>query len=216
MFNSFKQSIFSGLKEKLPGATAHQLMLPTHRETTFRFPEFTSAPVKSAVLMLFYPADDGSINFPLIQRPTYNGAHSGQISLPGGKHEKNDPHLIHTALRETHEEIGIHPDSIEIAGCLTDLYIAVSNFIVTPVIGFSDIRPEFVLDPKEVELVIETPLSALFDSNCRKHGTVIAGGKFKIQTPYFEIDHKIVWGATAMMLSELCMVMELSGLLKAN
>jgi len=214
MFNSFKQRIVDGLKEKLPGASAHQIMLPTHRDNTFRFPKFTAAPVKSAVLLLFYPADDGIIKFPLIQRPTYNGAHSGQISLPGGKHEENDHDLIHTALREAHEEIGIEPASVEIAGCLTDLYIAVSNFIVTPVIGFSEKKPAFSIDPNEVEIVIETNLSSLFDPYCRKHGTVMASGKFKIQTPYFEIENKIVWGATAMMLSELCMVSEFSGLLK--
>ncbi|MDZ7607044.1 MAG: hypothetical protein U5K79_15975 [Cyclobacteriaceae bacterium] len=104
--------------------------------------------------------------------------------------------------------------SVEIGGCLTDLYIAVSNYLVTPVIGFAEKKPQFLIDPYEVEAVIETDLSALFDPFCRKHGTVIASGKFKIQTPYFEIDNKIVWGATAMMLSELCMVAEFSGLLK--
>jgi len=214
MFNSFKQGIIEGLKERLPGTVAHQMMLPTHRDSNFRFPEFTAPPVKSAVLLLFYPDDDGTIKFPLIQRPTYNGAHSGQISLPGGKHEENDRDLIYTALRETHEEIGIIPEHVEVAGCLTDLYISVSNFIVTPVIGFADKKPQFSIDPNEVDAVIETGLSALFDPYCRKHGTVIAGGKFKIQTPYFEIENKIIWGATAMMLSELCMITEFSGLLK--
>lgn len=214
MFSLFKRGIIEGIKEKLPGAVAHQLMLPTHRDSTFRFPEFTEAPVKSAVLLLFYPADNGIIKFPLIQRPIYNGVHSGQISLPGGKHEENDPDIIHTALRETHEEIGISPDSVEIGGCLTDLYIAVSNFIVTPVIGFVDKKPQFSIDPNEVAAVIETDLSAVFDPNCRKSGTVVSGGKFKIQTPYFEIENNIIWGATAMMLSELCMVAEFSGLIK--
>jgi 8-oxo-dGTP pyrophosphatase MutT (NUDIX family) len=214
MYSSFKRGIIERIKEKLPGALAHQIMLPTHRDSTFRFPEFTEAPVRSAVLLLFYPADDGIVKFPLIQRPTYSGAHSGQISLPGGKHEENDRDLIHTALREAQEEIGISPESVEIGGCLTDLYIAVSNYIVTPVIGFSEKKPDFFIDPYEVEAVIETDLSALFDPYCRKSGTVIAGGKFKIQTPYFEIDQKIIWGATAMMLSELCMVAEYSGLIK--
>ncbi|MDZ7607043.1 MAG: CoA pyrophosphatase [Cyclobacteriaceae bacterium] len=110
MFSSFKKGIIEGIKEKLPGALAHQIMLPTHRDNTFRFPEFTGEPVKSAVLLLFYPGDDGIVKFPLIQRPTYSGAHSAQISLPGGKHEENDRDLIHTALREAHEEIGIDPE----------------------------------------------------------------------------------------------------------
>ncbi len=214
MFNSFKRSIIDGIREKLPGALAHQIMLPTHRDSSFRFPEFTQGPVKSAVLLLFYPSDDGIIKFPLIQRSTYNGAHSGQISLPGGKQEENDADLIYTALRETHEEIGVAPGSVEIGGCLTDLYIAVSNFIVTPVIGFAEKKPVFSIDPSEVEAVFETDLSVLFNPSCRKHGTVLAGGKYEIQTPYFEIDNKIIWGATAMMLSELCLVAEYSGLVK--
>jgi 8-oxo-dGTP pyrophosphatase MutT (NUDIX family) len=208
MFQSFKKNITEGLSGALPGAKAHNLMYPTQRDSTFRFPVFDRPPVRSAVLILFYPDSGGRIRFPLIQRPTYNGAHSGQIGLPGGKSEEHDRDLVHTALREAQEEIGINPASVEVAGSLSELHIAVSNFLVTPVIGFTNRRPAFVLDPAEVEAIIETEISTLTDASCRRHGTVVTGGKYEIQTPYFEIENKVVWGATAMMLSELCMIIE--------
>jgi len=210
MFNSLRKDLIEGLKERLPGPAAHDLMYPTHRDSSFRLPEFVDPPVKSAVLLLFYQDEAGDIKFPLIQRPNYNGAHSGQISLPGGKYEDKDQTLIQTALRETHEEIGIDPATVEVVGCLTDLHITVSNYLVTPVIGFTEKKPDYIIDPKEVDAVIEADLAVLLDPSCRKHGTVIAGGKFKIQAPYFEIEQKIVWGATAMMLNELCMLLSLS------
>lgn len=210
MAQQLKHILTDALKKELPGARAHNIMLPTAREDTFRFPRFEMPPMKSAVLLLFY-RDEECIKFPLIQRPTYDGAHSGQIGLPGGKQEKSDADLIQTALREAQEEIGIEPNLVEIVGCLSDLHIAVSNFIVTPVIGFIEKKPEYSIDPLEVESLIETDLSCLFQPSYRKHGTVLARGKFKIQTPYFDIGNKIVWGATAMMLSELVVVLSESG-----
>lgn len=210
MAQHLKHILTDALKKDLPGARAHNLMLPTAREDSFRFPVFEVPPQKSAVLFLFY-LDEESIKFPLIQRPTYDGAHSGQIGLPGGKQEKTDVDLIQTALREAREEIGIEPNLVEIVGCLSNLHIAVSNFVVTPVIGFVEKKPDYSIDPVEVESLIETDLSCLFHPSYRKQGTVLARGKFKIQTPYFDIDNKIVWGATAMMLSELVVILSESG-----
>jgi len=210
MAQHLKHILTDALKKELPGARAHNLMLPTAREDSFRFPVFEVPPQKSAVLFLFY-LDEESIKFPLIQRPTYDGAHSGQIGLPGGKQEKTDADLIQTALREAREEIGIEPNLVEIVGCLSNLHIAVSNFVVTPVIGFVEKKPDYSIDPVEVESLIETDLSCLFHPSHRKQGTVLARGKFKIQTPYFDIDNKIVWGATAMMLSELVVILSEAG-----
>ena len=150
MFDEFKEKIKNELAADLPGEQAHLLMMPTARDNKLVMPSYTTSPIPSAVLILFYKDDNGSIKFPLIQRPTYNGAHSGQIGLPGGKAEFNDANLIETAIRETHEEIGVQPELVNVIGKLSKLHITVSNFVVTPVVAYMEHRPKFVLDPKEV------------------------------------------------------------------
>ena len=113
-------------------------------------------------------------------------------------HEKG-----YLALREAEEEIGIDGSHVDVVGNLTDLFISVSNFIVTPVIGFMDKSPQFKPDPVEVETISEADLFDIISPLKRREGTILARGKYKIQTPYFTIDDRIVWGATAMMLSEI-------------
>ena len=208
MLEEFKEKLKVELCNGLPGNDAHCLMMPTARNDKFVFPAFNSKPIKSAVLVLFYMNESGRINFPLIQRPTYNGAHSAQVGFPGGKSEKTDRDLIHTALRESEEEIGIIPSNVEIVGKLSDLFISVSNFIVTPVVGFTREKPLFLPDPLEVEAVIEADIFDILDPGKIKRGTTLARGKYKIETPYFDIDNRIVWGATAMMLSELSAIIK--------
>jgi 8-oxo-dGTP pyrophosphatase MutT (NUDIX family) len=214
MFEKFKQRLKKELSCALPGEAAHQLMMPTVRAEKFVFPSFSTPPVQSAVLILFYTDRLGNIRFPLIQRPTYNGAHSGQVGLPGGKAEPADCDLVHTALRETEEEIGINASKIEVVGRLSELHIGVSNFIVTPVVGFLNSNPTFKLNRQEVEMVIEADVLDILTPEKRKDDTILVRGEFAIQTPYFEIENRIVWGATAMMLNELSMIITKTGLIK--
>jgi 8-oxo-dGTP pyrophosphatase MutT (NUDIX family) len=213
MFEEFKQKLKEELSCTLPGEAAHLVMMPTARDEKFVFPSFSTPPVKSAVLVLFYSDLFGHIRFPLIQRPTYNGAHSGQVGFPGGKAEPSDRDIIDTALRETEEEIGICAANVEVVGRLSDLHIGVSNFVVTPVVGFLRKDPVFILDKQEVEMVIEAELFDIINPMKRKEGTIMARGEFAIQTPYFEIENRIVWGATAMMLNELSLVVSKTGLI---
>lgn len=210
MLEKLKEKLRIELLNDLPGESAHNLMMPTIRDDNLTIPTNQPPPTKSAVLILFYQ-DDGHIKFPLIQRPTYNGAHSAQVSFPGGKSEKSDKNLIYTALREANEEIGIDPDRVEVVGNLSDLFIWVSNYMVTPVIAFAEKKPEFKKDDLEVDEIIETDLYDIIDLNKRKEGTILVRGKYKIQTPYFDIDNRIVWGATAMMLNELSVVIGKTG-----
>lgn len=212
MFEEFKEKLRIELSNDLPGESAHSMMTPTVRDDKLTIPTNQPPPTKSAVLILFYQDDNGHIKFPLIQRPAYNGAHSAQVSFPGGKSEKADRNLEHTALREAEEEIGINPGRVEVIGNLSDLFIWVSNFVVTPVIGFIDQKPEFKKDDLEVDSIIETDLYDIMKAEKRKEGTILARGKYKIQTPYFDIDNRVVWGATAMMLSELSMVIGKTGI----
>ena len=200
----------------LPGKKAQELMLPVARDRKIRLPEFIKPPVKSAVLILLYPNGDGAIRFPLIQRPDYDGAHSGQVSLPGGKIEESDHDLTETALRETEEEIGIRREAVDVIGNLTNLYITVSNFDVTPVIGFLDQKPSFSIDKNEVTEVIEADIRDLLLQKKRKEGIVYVRGRYKVHTPYFDIGGKMVWGATAMILSEFSELIKRTGIIAIN
>lgn len=197
----------SGLKNPLPGIDAHLAMSPRPINMARFNPERPKNHRKGAVLLLFYP-DQGEAFFPLIKRPVYEGVHSGQIALPGGKMEEEDPDLIHTALREASEEVGVNPDKVEVIGTMTELYIAPSNFLVTPVIGFSTLKPNFIPEEKEVERIIQTTVRHLTSPEVKKQKTLEISKSFRLDTPYFDIDQEVVWGATAMILGELLQILE--------
>ncbi len=204
----FKERLRIELSKELPGNVAHSMMMPTLRDDNLKMPSGNPPPLKSAVLILFYQDEHGHPRFPLIQRPSYDGAHSAQISFPGGKAEPSDQSLIFTALREAEEEIGVKKEYVEVVGKLSDLFIWVSNYMVTPIVGVANVRPEFIKDQKEVDAIIEADLYDIINPHKRKEGTIIVREKYKIQTPYFDIDNRVVWGATAMMLNELSMILD--------
>jgi len=190
------------LKLPLPGPEAHRLMMPEGSEKS-RFDEARMAKARlSSVLILLYEKD-GEVCIPLTQRHVYDGTHSGQISFPGGKWEQGDIDLIHTAKREAREEIGVTESDVKIIGQLSDLFIPPSNFRVSPFVSYVDKRPKFVLDAYEVKELIEVPVSHLLKASTVKETVIEFSSGFKLQTPYFDVDGRIVWGATAMMLSEL-------------
>ncbi|MDO9551797.1 CoA pyrophosphatase [Rhodonellum sp.] len=195
------------LKKPLPGKMGQGTMAPKPidaRRFSLNIPENHR---KGAVLMLFYQDGEGCL-VPFIKRPTYEGVHSGQIAFPGGKWELTDLNLGETALREAEEEIGVDRNKVELIGRLTDLYIPASNFMVSPFIGFTHEKPEFRPDPFEVERIITFPLSDLLDQKIRKMGSVNIDSGLKLETPYFDIDQEMVWGATAMILGEFMQLWE--------
>ncbi|MCK5169213.1 MAG: CoA pyrophosphatase, partial [Bacteroidales bacterium] len=149
---------------------------------------------------LLYQKDmDLYISF--IQRTEYNGPHSGQISFPGGKLEKRDKNIIETALRESHEEIGINTEKVNIIGQLTPLHIPISNFIVYPVIGMCEDTPTFKADINEVEKIIEIKLQDLINpNNCTSKE--FKYGDLSFVAPIYSPNKLTIWGATAMILSE--------------
>jgi 8-oxo-dGTP pyrophosphatase MutT (NUDIX family) len=190
------------LKAPLPGKLAQMNMSPFPVDMR-RFEQvLPESHRKSGVLILFYP-DNNNTFFPLIKRPEYVGYHSGQIALPGGKMEISDEDIIQTALREAEEEVGIDRSQVKVLGNLSDLYIPTSNFLVSPVVGFLDKRPEFLAEEKEVSRIIQTELQFLFRPEIRKQKILRLSQSMSLDTPYFDIDGEIVWGATAMILSEL-------------
>ena len=155
----------------------------------------------SAVLILFYPKNDKP-HLTLIKRAIDNTVHSGQISFPGGKVEKSDNSLIHTALREANEEVGIITDSVNIIGQLTKLYIPPSNFDVFPIIGATYETPKFTIN-HEVEKVLEVDIRELINPNNYTHKIIQHRNGNEIDVPCYFIQDEVVWGATAMIISEL-------------
>ncbi len=142
-----------------------------------------------------------------IQRPKDQGVHSGQLSFPGGKREMGES-LDQTALRETFEEIGVAPDQIEVLGELSEIYIPPSHFLVRPFIGAIKSLPELVLNPSEVEEVIIHPLDFFFQENIIAQKPIfIPKFNVSIDAPFFDIQGRTLWGATAMMVQEFRLMM---------
>jgi 8-oxo-dGTP pyrophosphatase MutT (NUDIX family) len=201
-FSDFSKQLTAQLQLPLPGYEAQFKMAREFRPHPIDT-EFYHAKAKlGAVLILFYPKEN-NIHTVLIQRPTYDGVHSGQVAFPGGKKDEGDTSLTETALREAHEEVGIDKNKIQVAGQLTHLYIPPSNFLVTPVVAFAESRPDFILQKEEVDEVIEVDLNMLCDESIinEKSITIMQGMKLKVKC--YDIFGRTVWGATAMMIAEL-------------
>ncbi|MCP9767672.1 CoA pyrophosphatase [Lacihabitans sp. LS3-19] len=160
---------------------------------------------QSAVLIAFYP-NEGKAHLPLILRPPYDGTHGGQMALPGGKMEFTDENLVRTALREAQEEIGVKAMDVNILGELTDVFIPVSNFIVKPIVGYLDYKPDFFPDQKEVEKIYEVSFSDFLNID-KKGIRNITVGKRQMEVPGFDIQSQWVWGATALIMNEIVEVM---------
>lgn len=151
---------------------------------------------------MLYPTTN-SANCVLIERPSYDGVHGGQISFPGGKMDATDPHLEYTARRECFEEINLPLEAGKLIGSLTDVYIPVSNFLVSPYVFSLDETPSLTPDEREVESIIEFDVLQLLDhSQIKTKDMKLGKGFIQKNVPYFDINGHVVWGATAMMLSE--------------
>jgi 8-oxo-dGTP pyrophosphatase MutT (NUDIX family) len=209
------QPTIEELKQKflqpLPGISSHQKMSPGHRVEEFSgSTDILPLPRKSAVLILLFP-DNGKLKTVFIKRSEYEGVHSGQISFPGGKYEQSDKTFEDTALRETNEEIGVAQDNIEIIGQLSDFYIPPSNFLVKVFVGYSNHKPQYIPDKKEVQSVVEVNIEELYDSRIITEKEFYSNFlKLKINAPAYSINGVEIWGATAMIVSELLDVLKLS------
>ncbi|WP_236688508.1 NUDIX hydrolase [Flavobacterium akiainvivens] len=186
---------------QLPAINAHLKMAPVERAKTLNKDYYSNNnPRNSSVLILCYPKNQQSC-FILIQRNTYTGIHSAQVSFPGGKQEANET-LEQTALREAYEEVGILPGGVNMIMSLSSIYIPPSNFLVYPFLGVINESPEFIPSPDEVERIIEVPLEKLLDDNSIINTTVMVSYRDNIMVPAFTFNNNIVWGATAMILAE--------------
>ncbi|UXX79332.1 CoA pyrophosphatase [Reichenbachiella carrageenanivorans] len=204
-WKNFTQALQLALRADPAGVEAQKEMAPLP-DISQRFDRESAKKARqSAVMILLYPID-GRIQFPLILRPQYPGVHSGQVALPGGKYEESDRDLIHTALREMQEEIGVSMEDVKVLGQLSELYVPPSNFNILPVVGVISQTPQFILEEKEVEELVVTDLEVLNDPSKRKQKQMTFYSGVKVDVPYFDIKDKIVWGATAMILSEFATI----------
>lgn len=203
LFTDFIKYIPKIVNQQLPAFTAHAKMAPFERLATLD-PDYykDNNPRRSAVMMLFYPKNDQA-HLILIKRNAYPGIHSSQISFPGGKAEPEDGSLAETAVRETFEEVGVAPADIDVVMPFTEIYIPPSNFLVAPFLGLSMNEPIFKPNPDEVVELIELSLDVFLDDSIVVQTEMQTSYSQMINVPAFKVDEHIVWGATAMILSEL-------------
>ncbi len=205
--DDFIQTLADRLQQPLPGQDAQFKMAHAARRTAVSTPPDAR---QAGVLALFYPKDK-EWHLVFIERDSSNpnDRHGGQISFPGGKYEVGDETPANTALREAQEEIGVDPAKIEILGALTNLYIPVSNFQANPFVGFTSETPNFVPQEREVRSILEVPFSLLQQPDIIQYIDLqLAQNMTLREVPHFNLFGKVVWGATAMMLSELLEVIQ--------
>lgn len=192
------------LAETLPGIEAQMRFAPAPPRAGWKAGHFPEDARMAAALLLVYPGDDGPA-IPLTVRASGLARHAGQISLPGGASDPGET-LAQTALRESHEEIGVDPASVVVLGELTPVHVLVSGFTLHPVVGVTHARPHFVAAAGEVEQIIEVSLSSLRDASHIRRSTRVREG-VAVEYPYFDLFGHQVWGATAMVLGEfICLI----------
>jgi 8-oxo-dGTP pyrophosphatase MutT (NUDIX family) len=191
------------LQLSLPGSLAHEALkaMPVGTRLSFKHQD---SPRPGSVLILLY--EHNGIRFPLIKRPVYSGAHSGQVSFPGGKAEAGED-VYQTALREGHEEIGIDLTQVEVIGRLSEFFVIASNFVVTPIVAVMRGAPAFTPDPFEVAGILSGRLTDIVHDDAILEKEIVVGD-FQLRASYFEIEQEVVWGATAMMLNEFRMIIK--------
>ena len=193
----YAEDIKKALDEKLPGSLSHLKMLPPNRKLFV--PKEKNKIKHSSVLLLLF-TDNQETTACLIKRPAHMKHHAGQIALPGGRIEKGET-AFETALRETWEEIGISPEQIQKLGSLSELYVEISGFLIHPFVGWLERKPKFIIDRNEVEKTILFPLQNFKNSFDK---VVLESYTGKLEVPCIRFDGEIIWGATAMILSEFC------------
>jgi 8-oxo-dGTP pyrophosphatase MutT (NUDIX family) len=208
--NRFPELLKAELQKPLPGIEVQLQMAPPDRSLK----DFPRVPLEdasiAAVLIILYQHND-SVYTVFIQRPDYEGVHSGQISFPGGRREMKDTDIIKTALREANEEVGVDLFRISVIGTLTPLFIPVSKTIVTPVVGWTNNRPEFKIQEDEVVYLIEGDLKKFLNPSIIKIERFEIRGEMR-DIKYFDYDGHVIWGATAMILNELLTIISKSNI----
>lgn len=189
------------------GLEAQLKMAPQLRKEELEEYKNMTPQYQSAVLVLLYH-DKEELKLLLTLRSKNLKKHGGQISFPGGKCDKTDRDIIHTAYREAWEEVGIESDNLKLLGNLSPLLIPVTGFNVFPVVAYCNKRPIINTSAFEVERIIEASISELcnpLNISQNNFGDTTSGNPH--YAPYFLIQDMKIWGATAMMISELLLTL---------
>ncbi|WP_372932776.1 NUDIX hydrolase [Mariniphaga sediminis] len=196
------ERIKRALAGNLRGLASHQRMMPPNRKLRAARDDEKRLKPSSVLLLLF--SENEELIICLIKRPVTMKYHAGQVAFPGGRIEPGET-AMETALRETHEEIGIKPEKIEILGALSELFVDVSGFLIRPFVGWLKEKPRFSINEAEVEKIILFPLLKYRDALEETELETVSG---VLRVPCFRFEGEIIWGATAMILSEFFDAME--------
>ncbi len=197
MIPLFIEALTKMLSRDLPGKSAQRkMMIPPNR---FPSENQENEGIPASILLLLYPLE-GEWFFFLTKRSQDVEHHKGQISFPGGVIEKNESKM-NAAIRETNEEIGVDKDVIKIIGNLTPLYIPVSNFHISPYVGWTEEKPHTKVQDAEVKRVFSVSINDLILERNLKTKKDFSSNK-SVKVPYFDLNGETVWGATSMILSE--------------
>lgn len=202
--DTFIEHLREKLASPLPGREAQFKMAFKRRAEELLLNPLPPPGAKVASVLNLLHRHEGAWRTLLIQRATNpRDRHSGQVSFPGGRYEDSDGELVNVALREAHEEVGVSPLQVEVLGRLTELYIPVSNFVVHPFVGLLLGPPDFTPQPGEVEAILTPALTVFSQPENRGMADLTVGqGVVLTDVPYFDVEGRKVWGATAMILSE--------------
>ncbi len=183
---------------QLPADPLDVVMPPGHRRWPQGMRQKLNVPLKPAGVLVPLLQRDAGLSVLLTQRASHLKHHAGQVSFPGGSMEPHDQDVLAAALRETHEEVGIPPDDVDVIGYLRSMP-TITGFAVTPVIGLVGGDPELVVDKTEVDYAFEVPLEHLLDArNDRYVEREYEGQTFSLVE--FHYAGERIWGATAYML----------------
>jgi 8-oxo-dGTP pyrophosphatase MutT (NUDIX family) len=156
--------------------------------------------VTSAVLVPIY-YKKGQYYILFTKRTERVKEHKGQISFPGGATHKRDSTLVDTALRESAEEIGLDPGKVKVLGELDDTLTETSNYVISPFVALIPHPYQFKFEVREVEEIIEAPISVLLDKECLRQETMVLKGK-TLKLYVYNYHGRIIWGATAQILHQ--------------
>ena len=208
--NDIIEKLSKAFESPLPGWDAQKRLINYDRPPPYDVASIDPTARQGAVLVLLYPKNE-ELYTVLMLRSIYEGIHSGQVSFPGGKREVEDQSLWHTALREANEEVGITVEKVKLIGELTQVYIPPSRFLVTPFLAYAEEPPGFERDRIEVKRIIETPISVFLNSNSVLEKMMfVESVNTEIPIKYYDVNGEVVWGATAMMLSEMAEILNKS------
>jgi 8-oxo-dGTP pyrophosphatase MutT (NUDIX family) len=207
-YQLFIEAVREELLRELPGLSAQCEMAPPQRKNEDDVQFSSKTCTDAAVLVLFYP-DNEAMQAPrilLTVRPEGMSKHAGQVAFPGGRWEEGES-LVETALRETEEEVLIPKTQIDVLGALTPLYIPPTRFCVYPFVGAMYSFPDMEAQSDEVASMFGVSTQELNNPSFR-HTFMNEISGIPGDTPYFSLNDEKVWGATAMMLAELSVVIQ--------